>query len=129
MFLAAIAALCLVTFSSCNSTETIIQRETKAANLQCPMSIGAGLTMTSVEYEGRYVMYNYKGDESSYSFNQTLVTNEIKNGIIEELRLRASNDKNMQKFINALKTQHVGIIYHYYTSSSSMDVIIEPEEL
>lgn len=123
------AALLMVALSSCNSAEMIIQTEVKAANQQCPMSLGSGLTLTSVEYNVRYVTYYVQGDESMYTFSTSLATPALKQQLISALKQNASVDKNVAKLLNALEEKHVGIIYHYYTNSSSMDVVINSLDL
>jgi len=128
-YFAFFATLLAFTLSSCNSAEMIIQAEVKAANQQCPMSLGSGLTMTAVEYNVRYVTYYIKGDESIYSFNQSLVTPALKQQLISTLKQNAAADDSMERLLNALNEKHVGIIYHYYTNSSSMDVVINSLDL
>lgn len=128
-YLAALAAVFMVMLTSCDSSEVFIQAQTQAANMQCPMSLGSGLTMVSVEYNGPYVVYNVQGDESMYLFSQDLATDAMKDQIANTLRAQAALDKNVAKFIKALKEKHVGVIYHYYTDSSAMDVVVYPSRL
>ena len=128
-YLTALVAVFMVMLTSCDSSEVFIQAQTQAANMQCPMTLGAGLTMVSVEYNGPYVVYNVQGDESMYLFNQDLATDAMKDQIANQLRAQAALDKNVAKFIKALKEKNVGVIYHYFTDSSVMDVVVEPNRL
>ena len=93
------------------------------------MNVGNGLTLTSVKSEGRYVVYNYEGDESIYEFSNDLVTNSLKNEVVSELKTEARTDTKTELFLNALIKSNVGIIYHYYTGSSFMYVVIEASDL
>lgn len=119
----------MMAFSACDSSEMIIQKEVAGAKLQCPMDMGSGLKMVDVEYSGLYVTYSIKGDESSYTFSQEMVTDAMKEQLVKGLWSKAASDANVAQFMNALKNKHVGIIYHYFTGSSVMDVIVEPSRL
>lgn len=70
------------------------------------------------------MVYYYKGE--GMCFSQETVTPEMKAAIVQALQVKAQNDENTKKFIDALKKEHIGIIYHYYNGSDSvMDVVIE----
>ena len=129
MCIAALAAVLMVVLTSCDSTEAFIQAEVTAANRLCPMPVGNGLTLISAEYTGLYVRYDYKGDDSMHYFSQDLVDDAAKDEIVNELRANAARDKNVDKFIKALKKKHVGIIYHYFTDSSAMDIVVSSNDL
>lgn len=129
IIMATLATLCLMAFNACNSSEMIIQKEVAGTKLQCPMEMGSGLKLVDIEYTGLYVTYYFKGDDSMYSFSKDLVTEAMKEQLVKELWSKAASDANVAKFMNALKEKHVGIIYHYFTDSSVMDVIIEPSKL
>lgn len=49
--------------------------------------------------------------------------------LISALQQQAMTDTNVNEFMQTLRDAQVGIIYHYYTSSSVMDVVIEYSEL
>lgn len=102
---------CLSIASCVDRSQAIIQAEVTASNLQCPQDLGDGLSLTKVEYEGRYVVHYYKGSDDIYSFSQDLVTDEMKNQIIP-LELQAQLQPSVKKYIEALKKENVGIIYH-----------------
>ena len=120
---------CLSIASCVNSSHAIIQAEATAANLQCPQDMGNGMTLIKVEFEEHYVVNYIKGSDDIYSFGQDLVTDEMKNQIVQALRLKAQSQPSVKKFIEALKKENVGIIYHYYTSESVMDVVVEARDL
>lgn len=126
---AAIAVLCLMGMNSCSSSEVIIETEVQAAQKQCPQDLGSGLTLTKVENDSYYVIYYYKGDENLYSFSQSLVTEDQKEQIVSTLQAQAASLPAVKKFLKALKETDKGIIYHYFTSSTSMDVIVEAKDL
>lgn len=123
-----VIVFCL-SIASCDRSQAIIQAEVTASNLQCPQDLGDGLSLTKVEYEGRYVVHYYKGSDDIYSFSQDLVTDEMKSQIIQTLELQAQLQPSVKKYIEALKKENVGIIYHYNTSKSVMDVVIEARDL
>ena len=131
LFLFLWAALSLATVTSCNVTDAIIQATVQAGNASCPMDMGNGMTMTKIDYSGPYVTYDYECDQDMYSLSQDMVTPELKQGVISALRTNASKDVSVKKFLDALKKNGTGIIYHYYVpgSTSTMDVIIESPEL
>lgn len=127
LFATAISFLFAAT-SCVNSNQTIIQAQAMVANRSCPMEVGNGLTLTKVDFPGRYVVYYYKG-EGMY-FSQENVTQEMKAQIVQTMQTQAQNDANTKKFIEALKKENVGIIYHYYNGSGMiMDVVIEARDL
>ena len=120
----------MVSVSSCDSADIVLTTYVAAGNTQCPMDCGGGLTLEKIEYaRGAYVTYTYKGNSSIHTFDQSLVTDEMKTQIVNELNNQAMWNKEIKKFINAMKKKHVGLIYHYYTDNSHMDVIIKPNEL
>ena len=127
-FLTAIV-LCISIASCVNSPKSIIQASVNTDNRQCPQHIGNGLTLTKVEFDGFYVIYNYEDTDGSY-MNQDNVTPEMKNNIVQTLRTQAQIDSSISNFLEALRKESVGIIFHYYTSSGNvMDVVIEANEL
>lgn len=128
IIMTAIAAVCII-LTSCNPAETIINANVKVANAQCPIDLGSGLKITSLEYTGLYVIYNVQGDDTMYSFSQANATEEIKEQLIASLQSQAMIDDGVRKFIKALREKGVGVIYHYFTSSTVMDVVIESYEL
>lgn len=128
IIITAIAAVCII-LTSCNPAETIINANVKVANAQCPIDLGSGLKTTSLEYTGLYVIYNVQGDDTMYSFSQANATEEIKEQLIASLQSQAMIDDGVRKFIKALREKGVGVIYHYFTSSTVMDVVIESYEL
>ena len=120
------AALSLATVTSCNVTDAFIQAIVKAGNAECPLDMGNGMTMTKIDYSGSYVTYIYECDENMYSPSQENATPELKQELISALHTSASKDASLKKFLEALKKNGTGIIYHYYApgSPSTMDVII-----
>lgn len=120
--------VCITVTSCVNDSRSIILAEVTAANLQCPIDMGSGLTMTKVDFPGLYVEYIIKGTEDMI-FSQDAVTPEVKKHLAESLKLEAQSDGKKKKFIDALKKENVGIIFHYFNSSGSMDVIVEASDL
>ena len=128
-YFVAVAALCLMFLNSCSKSEMIIEASVQAAKKQCPQEIGNGLTLTNVENEPLYIVYSYKGDEMIYSYSQDLATDEVKEQMISLLQNQAFANPDVEKFVKALKDANKGVIYHYYTSDTSMDIVIEANEL
>ena len=123
-----VALLCVMFMAAC-SPETKLISALALMNQQYPQEIGSGLTITEVEYSGNYVTYFYQGDDTMYQFSQDLVTQELKQQLISALQQQAMTDTNVNEFMQTLRDAQVGIIYHYFTSSSVMDVVIEYSEL
>ena len=126
-----VASLSLATVTSCNVTDAFIQATVEAGNASCPMDMGNGMTMTRINYSGPYVTYFYECDENMYFPSRDKATPELKQELISSLRTRASTDPSVKQFLDALKKNGTGIIYHYYApgSPSTMDIIIESPEL
>lgn len=124
LFFAIVALL-----TSCNSvTEAYLEADVSASNKQCPMSMGNGLTMTKIEKDSNYVIYYVEGDSDLYQFSNDLVTEDLKNHMVSETLSNAKKDASVKKFVDALIKLHIGVVYHYYTSSGSMmDVVLESE--
>ena len=102
------------------------------ANAKCPMEAGNGLTLSKVSNEGFYIIYCLKGKEGVHYFNQSMVTDELRQQTIEALKLNMKAEVQFAKFVDALKSEGIGIIYHYYVpgeNGSSMDVVIESSQL
>lgn len=128
LFISAIV-LCFSIASCVDSSQAIIQAEATAANLQCPRDMGSGMTLTKVDYEGLYVVNYIMGSDDLCFFSQDLVTDEMKSKMVQSLQLQAQTQPSVKKFLEALKKEGVGIIYHYTTSNSAMDVVIEAKDL
>jgi hypothetical protein len=109
--------------------EKRLETAVKSLNQECPMYLDDGLTITEIEYTGNYVIYYCEGDDMMYEFSQDLVTSALKDEMIGTLRLQALTNSDAEEFMQTLRDAKVGIIYHYFTSSSSMDVVIEYTEL
>lgn len=124
LFFAIVALL-----TSCNSvTEAYLEADVSASNKQCPMSMGNGLTMTKIEKDSNYVIYYVEGDSDLYQFSNDLVTENMKDEMVYEMLSNAKKDASVKKFVDALIKLHIGVVYHYYTSSGSMmDVVLESE--
>lgn len=59
-------AIC-ISITSCTKTpQEIIQKEVTAANNNCPLNIGNGLTLTKVELDGLYVVYQCQGSDEMF---------------------------------------------------------------
>lgn len=123
-----VALLCTMLMVAC-TPEKRLETAVKSLNKECPMYLEDGLTITEIEYTGNYVTYYYEGDDEMYNFSQDLVTTALKDEMIGTLRLQALTNSDVEEFIQTLRDAQVGIIYHYFTSSSSMDVVIEYTEL
>lgn len=123
-----VVLLCTMFMVACTS-ETKLISAVALMNQQYPQEIGSGLTITEVEYSGNYVTYFCQGDDTMYQFSQDLVTQELKQQLISALQQQAMMDTNVNEFMQTLRDAQVGIIYHYFTSSSAMDVVIEYTEL
>ena len=128
LYLAFVAVFCLLALSSCKSNRMLLQMEVKAANSMCPQKVAEGLTMTKIELTGDYVTYTYEGDDSLYWFDQSLVNDDLKQSTINSLVESSLTDKNVKKYLKLIKDNNVGMICHYFTSNSSMDLVIEPWE-
>ena len=109
--------------------DLIIQEYTNDYNLRCPIKISNELTLTKVEYTtGLYVVYYIEGTEGMH-FSQDNVTAEMKNNIVQDLRINSEYDFSIAELLSDMKECGVGFIYHYYTSDSFMEIVIKADEL
>lgn len=54
----------------------------------------------------------------------------MKDQLINALQLKAQIEPGFKKFIDTMKEENIGIIYHYYNSlDMTMDVVIEASDL
>ena len=132
ILLAVIAALSLMTVSSCNFSEKFIQLSIDQVKASCPMDVDDGLTMTDVNLIDGYVTYVYQCDEDVYDFD--ILTNQkpaVKEAVIAELKGQAETDKNVKAFLAALKQSETGLIYQYNIpgADAPVEVQIEHTEL
>lgn len=131
-FLAAVVAVVsMMSVTSCDLSEAVIQANVMKNNAACPMEMGNGLTLTHVEYAGMYVEYSIKFPEGTVLTEDKELINESKKQIISSLQVQASMDKDTRKFIDALKKSGVGVIYHYYVpgSDTALDIVIHSHEI
>lgn len=132
LLLAVVAALSLLTVSSCNFSEKFIQLSVDQVKASCPMDVDEGLTMTDVNLVDGYVTYVYQCADSVYDFN--VLTNQkptVKEAVIAELKGQAETDKNVKAFLSALKQSETGLIYQYIIpgAEAPVEVQIEHDEL
>ena len=128
LLLALVATLSLLSVSSCDLSEKIIELGVQQAKATCPKDIGDGLTMADVQYSGGYVTYVYQCDAYMYDYDTMMVyKEESKESILEELMGQAEIDKDVEAFLSALRKSQIGLIYQYYVSSNDTPVEIQIE--
>ena len=132
LILAFVAALSLVTVSSCNFSEKFLQLSIDQVKGQCPMAVDDGITMTDVNLVNGYVTYVYQCDENVYDYD--ILTNQkpaVKEAVIAQLKGQAETDKNVKAFLAALKQSETGLIYQYNVpgAEAPVEVQIEHDEL
>ena len=114
ILLAVVAALSLMTVSSCNFSEKFIELSVEQANATCPMTVETGLTMSEVQLSGKNVVYVYQCDESLYDYDVlTERKDAVKEAVIAGLRSQSETDKNVKAFLLALQKSETGLIYQY----------------
>ena len=128
LLLAVIAALSLMTVSSCNFSEKFIQLSLDQVKASCPMDVDDGLTMTDVNLIDGYVTYVYQCDENVYDFD--VLTSQkpvVKEAVMAELKGQAETDKNVKAFLAALKQSKTGLIYQYNIPGAEAPVEVQVE--
>ena len=128
LLLAVIAALSLMTVSSCNFSEKFIQLSLDQVKASCPMDVDDGLTMTDVNLIDGYVTYVYQCNEDVYDYD--VLTNQkpaVKEAVIAELKGQAETDKNVKAFLAALKQSKTGLIYQYNIPGAEAPVEVQVE--
>ena len=123
----ALAALSLTVFNACNPAETIIKASIAAVNTQCPVQVDDGVTITSMEYEDSYLIYNIYFDDPA-CFTEEMA-DELKESIVTSLREQAEADANTAKLFESLKKIDAGMIFHLSSSLSTIDIILSPSEV
>ena len=131
LLLAVVAALSLMTVSSCNFTEKFLKLSVDQLKANCPMEVDEGLTMTDVHISGDYVVYVYQCDEELYDADMlTERKDAVKEAVLAELQGQAETDKNVKAFVSALKQSQTGLIYQYnIPGAAPLDIQIEYTEL
>ena len=131
LLLAVVAALSLMTVSSCNFTEKFLKLSVDQLKANCPMEVDEGLTMTDVHISGDYVVYVYQCDEELYDADmRTERKDAVKEAVLAELQGQAETDKNVKAFVSALKQSQTGLIYQYnIPGAAPLDIQIEYTEL
>lgn len=132
LILAFVAALSLVTVSSCNFSEKFLQLSIDQVKEKCPMAVDDGITMTDVNLVNGYVTYVYQCDGDVYDYD--ILTNQkpaVKEAVIAQLKGQAETDKNVKAFMAALKQSETGLIYQYNIpgAEAPVEVQIEHDEL
>ena len=125
-----LTAIALLSVQSCNMGEAVLQAAIKAANEQCPNDMGDGMVMTEIGYDGQNVVYSISCDAETYYLEQDLVTEEMKQSMIDELLTNEASDKNVKTFLTLVRKANAGITYHYFVpgTDQTMDVAIEAGE-
>lgn len=125
-----LTAIAVLSVQSCNVGEAVLQAAIKAANEQCPNDMGDGMVMTEIGYDGQNVVYSISCDAETYYLEQDLVTEEMKQSMIDELLTNEASDKNVKTFLTLVRKANAGITYHYFVpgTDQTMDVTIEAGE-
>ena len=123
-----LTAIAVLSVQSCNMGEAVLQAAIKAANEQCPNNMGDGMVMTEIGYDGQNVVYSISCDAETYYLEQDLVTDEMKQSMIDELLTNEASDKNVKTFLTLVRKADAGITYQYYVpgTDQTMDVTLEP---
>jgi len=131
LLLAVVAALSLMTVSSCNFSEKFLKLSVDQLKASCPVDVDEGLTMTDVHISGNYVVYVYQCDEDLYDADVMAERKDVmKEAVLGELLGKAETDKDVKAFLSALKQSQTGLVYQYnIPGAAPVDVQIEYTEL
>lgn len=100
-----------------------LKQQLEITNLQCPIQIDKGMTITGLTIDGWYVVYNVKINESLYSI-EALAANlpEVKKNIVKTL---STEDPAIQTFLDACKQANKGIAYKYFGETSGKKCMVK----
>lgn len=100
-----------------------LKKQVEITNVQCPMRIDQGMTITKLTIEGWYVVYNVEIDENLYSVEaiESSLT-EVKENIAAGLD---KNDPAIQLFLEACKQANKGIAYKYIGKISGKSCMVK----
>ena len=105
----------------------LFENQVKSENSGCPYEVDEGMTMTSVEDNGREVVFHCKLDEKLYDIDaMKLVKDEMKDAMRESF-----NDATLKSQLELYASQNRGIRYEYYggKSGKSFSIVFTPEEI
>lgn len=101
----------------------MLKTQVDLTNLQYPMEIETGMTITHMTLEDDCVVYNVECDESLYSIEQIRRNiTAAKNGIKQAL---SAGDPAINMFIGICKDAHKNIAYRYVGDRSGESCLIE----
>lgn len=103
--------------------EAALEGQIEITNMQCPMQIATGMTMTHVSIESGYVVYNITCDETLYSISELSKNKtQLKESIIEGLN---SGDPSTDMLIKLCREVKKGIAYKYIGDTSENECMIK----
>ncbi len=122
----------LFALTACNPASQL-EIAIKAANLECPMDAGNGVTITEIYTEDNNVVYKALVDENELvsvaDFDNEIVISLMKAAMIESLKNQNSEEE--KKFLELIKETDYNLVYRYIGKSSNyqVDIVITPDEL
>lgn len=101
----------------------LLKKQVEITNVQCPMKIDQGMTITELTIEGWCVVYNVEIDENLYSIEalESCLT-EVKENIVANLD---KTDPAIQAFLEACKQANKGIAYKYIGKVSGKSCMVK----
>lgn len=121
-----LTAILAVMLCSCTSSRQQLEDGLKSANRECPLTVGAGVTMTGIFLENDYVVFSYLCDESSIS------AQDLYNGIDGETFIQmAAMEKGMNKVLNLMVDSNTGVKFRVTGTASGFceDITFDSQEV
>lgn len=125
------ALVSAIVMSSCSSGSKL-EFQVAAANKQCPMSQGPGLTISKICTEANNVVYvcdvdEYQANLSVEEMNTPEAMSVMKPAMIQSL----TADPETQELIELVKDANYNIVYRLIGSPSNnqVEIVIYPHEL
>ncbi|WP_308769732.1 hypothetical protein [uncultured Bacteroides sp.] len=101
----------------------LLKQQVEITNVQFPMKVDQGMTITKLTIEGWYVVYNVEIDESLYSIEAIASSlTEVKENIVAELD---KTDPAIQSFLEACKRANKGVAYKYIGKDSGKSCMVK----
>lgn len=132
LFLSIITVAAMMT--SCLTPEQKMQKSIEAANKDCPMDLGGGLTMVSMATEGNNVISTCEVNEETMGmsialWNNPEIKDAMKDGMVKAF-LNGGN-KDVAELTKMCKEANYNLIFRYVGKPSGevVDITINADEM
>ncbi len=116
----------VIALSSC-SKQSELQKTCEEANKECPIQADYGMTITSINYDGKNVVYTVDVDEAVYGEDAIAQFNMVKDQMAAAMNesVKQGGDDDIAKMMKLCKEADANLVFNYVGKPSGQSMSIE----